>query len=294
MNVAIVDKFSNGLELKIQSAGYTSGQLSDKTEAVLLRSKTKADKLFIDKYPNLKLIVRGGVGLDNVDLKYAGEKGITVKNTPRASSIAVAELAFAHLISIPSLLINAHNSMSEGKWLKKSLIRTELYGKTICLVGMGNIGFEMAKRCHAFGMKVKTYTVDGNPGEYAELMPDLESAVKDADYISLHIPLVKSTENLINKKIIDCMKDGAAVINTSRGGCVKSDDINNALKEGKLSYYASDVWESEPPQEDTPLYRTENVIMTPHIGASTAENLERIENEIINILNSFNKGDNNE
>ncbi len=292
MNVAILDKFSENLESKIMKSGYISDQLSEKTETVLLRSKTKADKDFIDRYPNLKLIVRGGVGLDNVDLKYAEEKGITVKNTPKASSIAVAELAFAHLISIPSLLIDAHNSMSEGKWLKKSLKRTELYGKTICLVGMGNIGFEMAKRCHAFGMKVKTYTVDGNPGEYALLMPDLESAVKDADYISLHIPLVASTKGLINSKIIDCMKEGAAIINTSRGGCVNSEDINKALGEGKISYYASDVWETEPPVENTPLYRTEKVIMTPHIGASTTENLERIENEIINILKSFSKGEN--
>ncbi len=291
MKVAIVDNFSPGLESRIKSSGYESHPLAEDTEAVLVRSRTKVDKSFIDSCPNLKLIIRGGVGLDNVDMNYAGEKGIAVKNTPKASAVAVAELAFAHLISIPSLLIDAHNSMKEGKWLKKTLKRTELYEKTICLVGMGNIGFEMAKRCHAFGMKVKTYTVDGNPGEYALLMPDLESAVKDADYISLHIPLTKSTENLINREIISFMKDGAAIINTSRGKCVNSEDIRNALKEGKISYYASDVWETEPPSEDTPLYRDDRVIMTPHIGASTGENLERIETEIINILDKYNNGE---
>ncbi len=154
---------------------------------------------------------------------------------------------------------------------------------------MGNIGFEMAKRCHAFGMKVTTYTVDGNPGDYAELMPDLETAFKYADFISLHIPLTRNTENLICSRTINMMKDGVSIINTSRGKCVNSHDLDKALASGKVQAYAADVWDIEPPEEGTKLVKTENVVMTPHIGASTKENLERIEAEIIDIIKNYKK-----
>lgn len=289
MNITIADPFSPDLEGKLTPYGKVTKEISKQTEALLIRSATKVTKSYIDKYPELKLVIRGGVGLDNVDLEYAKEKGIIVRNTPKASSIAVAELAFALLISIPSMLIAGHTSMSHGKWLKKELKRTELYGKTICLVGMGNIGFEMAKRCHAFGMKVTTYTVDGNPGEYAELMPDFETAVKDADFISLHIPLTRHTENLVSSRTINMMKDGVSIINTSRGKCVNSKELDEALASGKVQAYAADVWDTEPPEEGTMLVKTENVVMTPHIGASTRENLERIESEIIDIIENYKK-----
>ncbi len=217
MSISILDNYTALFENKIKISGFDCKPLSGETEVIILRSRTRIDRNFIEKYPNLKLIIRGGVGLDNIDLYYASEKGIMIKNTPKASSIAVAELAFAHLIAISSLLIEEHNSMKKGVWLKNELKRTELYGKTICLVGLGNIGLEMAKRCHSFGMKVIAY----------------------------------------KKTISTCP-------------------------------YA-DVWDKEPPDDTTLLYRSGRVFMTPHIGASTVENLDRVENEIITILKKFKK-----
>jgi len=251
---------------------------------VLVRSKTKCTKEYIDSAPKLKLIIRGGVGIDNIDKEYAESKGIEVRNTPNASSIAVAELAFALMLSIPNHIVVGHNSMQNGEWLKKKLKRTELYGKTLCLVGIGNIATEVAKRAAAFGMKVVAYDKFVHESKWAEMKPSLEEAVKEADYISLHLPLTESTKGLINKDIIKACSKQPVIINTGRGPTVDPHDIKEALEKGSVSFFATDVWPSDPPPSDDPILQAPNTLLTPHIGANSVENLLRIGDEAYGII----------
>lgn len=289
MLILISDAFDKGLPGKLRDFGEVTDDKSRLAEAdvVLIRSKTKCTQEYIDGAPNLKLIIRGGVGLDNVDRQYAATKGIQVNNTPKASSIAVAEAAFALMLAVPNHLIRAHNGMAEGKWLKKELKRTELYGKTLCLIGVGNIATEVAIRAKAFGMTVKAYRKSDKPYEHAEVIKDLAQAVADADYVSMHTPLTDETRGMFDAKIINGMKDGAVIVNTGRGACVVAEDVVAALESGKLAAYATDVWPSDPPAEDYPILKAPNVVMLPHLGASTKENLARIGDEVVAILESF-------
>ncbi len=289
MLILISDAFDKGLPGKLRDFGEVTDDKSRVAEAdvVLIRSKTKCTQEYIDGAPNLKLIIRGGVGLDNVDRPYAATKDIQVNNTPKASSIAVAEAAFALMLAVPNHLIRAHNGMAEGKWLKKELKRTELYGKTLCLIGVGNIATEVAIRAKAFGMTVKAYRKSDKPYEHAEVIKDLAQAVADADYVSMHTPLTDETRGMFDAKIINGMKDGAVIVNTGRGACVVAEDVVAALESGKLAAYATDVWPSDPPAEDYPILKAPNVVMLPHLGASTKENLARIGDEVVAILESF-------
>jgi len=277
MLILISDAFGADLPEKLARFGEVTTDQDRQSEAdvVLIRSKTKCTREYIDQTPNLKLIIRGGVGLDNVDLDYAKSKGIVVKNTPKASSIAVAELAFALMLAIPNHLIEGHNSMREGKWIKKQLKRSELFGKTLGLIGVGLIGTEVAKRAQAFGMKVIAFDkyIDSHP--IAELKSSLDDLLTEADYISLHTPLTDETRGMIDKAAIEKMKDTAFLINTGRGKCVVEEDLAQALKDNQLAGYATDVWYSDPP-ENSPIIDAPNVVMTPHLGASSKENLQRI------------------
>jgi D-3-phosphoglycerate dehydrogenase len=292
MLILISDAFDKGLPERLSALGEVTddkGRVSE-ADVVLIRSKTKCTQEYIDGAPNLKLIIRGGVGLDNVDREYASSKGIQVNNTPKASAIAVAEAAFALMIAVPNNLIKGHNSMAEGKWLKKELERTELFRKTLCLIGVGNIATEVAIRAKAFGMTVKAYRQSDKPYEHAEVIKDLAQAVSDADYVSMHTPLTDETRGMFDAKIINGMKDGAVIVNTGRGACVVAEDVVAALESGKLSGYATDVWPSDPPADDYPILKAPNVVMLPHLGASTKENLGRIGDEVVAILESFKKG----
>jgi len=293
MLTLISDAFDSSLPYKLSQFGEVTDDKSRLNEAdvVLVRSKTKCTKEYIDSAPNLKLIIRGGVGTDNIDKEYAASKDIIVRNTPKASSIAVAEIAFALILSVPNRLIEGHESMKKGEWIKKQLKRTELYGKTLCLIGVGNIGTEVAKRAQAFGMKVVAYRKSGRPNDYAEVKSSLEEAVKDADYISLHIPLTDETRGMINKAVIEKMKDSVIIVNTARGKCVVAEDVVEALESGKIRAYATDVWPSDPPPADYPIPKAPNVVMTPHLGASSKENLLRIGEEVVAIINEYKEGD---
>ncbi len=292
MLTLISDAFDSSLPEKLLSFGEVTDDKEKLSEAdvVLVRSKTKCTKEYIDNAPNLKLIVRGGVGIDNIDSGYAADKGIIVRNTPKAPSIAVAEIAFALMLSVPNRLIEGHESMKKGEWIKKQLKRTELFGKTLCLIGIGNIGTEVAKRAQAFGMKVVAYRQSGKPSDYAEVKATLEEAVQDADYISMSTPLTPDTQGMINKDIIDKMKDGVVIVNTGRGKCIVAEDVTEALESDKIRAYATDVWPSDPPPADYPILQAKNVIMTPHLGASSKENLSRIGEEVISIINECKEG----
>ncbi len=292
MLLLISDAFDAALPEKLADFGEVTTDKSRLADAdvVLIRSKTKCNKEYIDNADNLKLIVRGGVGIDNIDKEYAESKGIAVRNTPKASSIAVAELTFAHMLSVPNRIIEGHNSMNEGKWIKKELKRTELFGKTLCLVGIGNISKEVAKRAAAFGMKVVAYDKYVSESNLAEMKGSLSEAASDADYISMHLPLTPETEGMMNGEIINGFTKKPVIINTGRGGCINADDLKAALEDGRVSAYATDVWPSDPPPSDYPILSAKNVQMTPHLGASSAENLLRIGAEAYSIIDELVKG----
>lgn len=277
MLILISDAFDPSLPGILSEYGEVTDDKNRLPEAeiVLIRSKTKVTKEYIDSAPNLKYVIRGGVGLDNVDLEYAREKGIRVNNTADASTTAVAELAFALMIALPNHITKGDASMREGKWIKKELKRTELHGKTLGILGLGRIGLALAQRARAFQMKVLGWHPDVYFTDWAEICPTMEEVLRRSDYISLHMPLLPSTKGIINKETLALFKDGAYLLNTGRGKCVVEEDVVEALKSGKLRGFATDVWYSDPP-ENSPLFDAPNTIFTPHIGASTKENMIRI------------------
>ena len=224
MLILISDAFDPSLEDKLAKYGQVTTDKERLAEAdvVLIRSKTRCDREYIDQAPNLKMIVRGGVGTDNIDKAYCAEKGIVVHNTPKAPSIAVAELAFAMMLSVPNHIVKANESMRMGQWLKKELKRSELHGKTLGLVGIGNIAQAVAVRAKAFGMHVIAYDKFVESSRLAVLKKSLAEMVAEADYISLHVPLTDDTFHMIDADVIAKMKDGAIVINTGRGRTVDS------------------------------------------------------------------------
>jgi D-3-phosphoglycerate dehydrogenase len=288
MKILISDAFDPSLPGKLDVFGEVTedkGRLPE-VDVVLVRSKTKCRREYIDEAKNLRLIIRGGVGLDNIDVEYARSKGIQVFNTAEASAVAVAELAFALMIAVPTRLIEAHQGMTQRSWLKKELKRTELMGKTLGLVGAGNIGTELARRAIGFGMGVIAYDPLLKSHECVDLVP-LEQLFSQADYISLHVPLTETTRGMINSETIATMKDNVVIVNTARGGCIDEGDMADALRSGKVRCYATDVWLSDPPDDSCPLYDAPNVIMTPHLGASSRENMLRIGDVVVRILEDF-------
>jgi D-3-phosphoglycerate dehydrogenase len=277
MLILISDAFDKGLPDQLAKFGEVTddkGRLAE-AEVVLIRSKTKVKKDYIDSAPKLKLVIRGGVGLDNVDQPYARSKGIQVFNTAEASTVAVAELAFALMIAMPNNITKGDSTMREGKWAKKELKRTELYEKTLGIIGMGRIGLSLAARAKAFKMNILGWHPDVSFTDYAEIRPTMEEVLKESDFLSLHMPLLDSTKGIFNKKTLAMCKDGAYIVNTGRGKCVNEEDMVEALKSGKIGGYATDVWYSDPP-ENSPLMDAPNCVFTPHIGASTKENMIRI------------------
>ncbi len=288
MKILISDAFDPSLPGKLEAFGEVT---SDKdrlpeVDVVLVRSKTKCTREYIDQAKNLRLIIRGGVGLDNIDVEYARSKGIQVFNTAQASAVAVAELAFALMIAVPTRLVEGHEGMKQRSWLKKELKRTELMGKTLGLMGAGNIGTELARRAIAFGMRVIAYDPLLKSHECVDLV-NLDELFAQSDFISLHVPLTDSTKGMINSETVANMKDGVVIVNTARGGCVVEKDVVAALGSGKLRAYATDVYECDPPDQSCPLYDAPNVIMTPHLGASSRENMLRIGDVVVRILEDF-------
>ena len=285
MLLLISDAFDPSLKDLLSTFGEVTedkGRVSE-ADVVLVRSKTKCTKEYIDSAKNLKLIIRGGVGIDNIDSAYAASKGIIVRNTPKSSAIAVAELAFALMLSVPTNLIAMHNGMKEGQWLKK-MKRTELYGKTLALFGIGNIASMVAVRAQAFGMKVIAYDKYVTESPVATMVPTLEDAVREADYISMHLPLTDETRGVFNEKLIGACTKKPVVINTGRGPCVDADAMKKALEDGSISWYATDVYPSDPPSPDYPLLASDRVTLTPHVGANSVENLLRIGDEATAII----------
>lgn len=287
MMILLADAFAPDLPKRLAAFGEVVSDLSRLAEAEILivRSKTKVNAAMMDAAPRLKYIIRGGVGVDTIDVDYAKARKIQVDNTPEASSLAVAELAFALMLAMPNNLTEADASMKQGKWLKKELERTELYGKTLGLVGIGRIAREVAYRAKAFGMKVIAYDKYVQTSDAAEMV-GLDDLYSKADYISLHTPLTDETRGMICAQSIAKMKKGARLINTCRGPVAVEADVAAALTSGQLGGYATDVYDKEPP-EGSPLLSAPKVILTPHLGASTEENLLRLGDSIESRVRSY-------
>lgn len=278
MLILISDAFDAALPGRLKKYGEVTddhGRLAE-AEVVLIRSKTKVNKEYIDSAPKMKLVIRGGVGLDNVDIPYAKSKGIQVFNTADASTVAVAELAFGLMIALPNQITRADSTMRQQNWAKKELKRTELYGKTLGILGIGKIGSALATRAKAFGMRVIAYDPYVFFSDAAQIMPTMDEVLAQSDYLSLHMPLTDQTKGIVNKANIAKMKDGVRIINTGRGKCVIEEDLAEALKSGKVAGYATDVWYSDPPDWNCPLLNAPNTVFAPHIGAETKENMGRI------------------
>jgi D-3-phosphoglycerate dehydrogenase / 2-oxoglutarate reductase len=259
-------------------------------DALVVRSATKVRKPIIDKAAEsgrLKLVIRGGVGVDNIDVAYATEKGIKVTNTPNASSASVAELTIAHMFAVTRFLHISNVSMRAGKWDKKKYEGIELYGKTLGLVGFGRIAKEVAKRANALGMKVLYTDILGKAEGYDNFeFCSFADVLKKSDFISLHVPLDKEKGAVIGKEEIAMMKDGAYIINCARGGVVCEEALLAALNSGKLAGAGVDVF-AEEPTKNMELVNHPKVSATPHIGASSIEAQTRIGEEIVSIIEEF-------
>ena len=259
-------------------------------DVLVVRSATKVRTPIIDaalETGRLKLIIRGGVGIDNIDHEYAESKGIKVMNTPRASSNAVAELAMAHMLSCARFVSIAGHTMREGKWEKKIYNGIEVHGKTLGIVGYGRIGQSLGRMAIAMGMEVVAYDVFHVPGIENEHMHyvELDELFAVSDFISLHVPSLEG-QPLVNAESIAKMKDGVIIVNTSRGTNSDEAALLEALNSGKVRAAGLDVWSSEP-ATDNPLLSHPHVSCTPHIGAATAEAQGRIGAEIVDIIGKF-------
>ena len=261
-------------------------------DAVVVRSKTKVRQNHIDeaKGGKLKLIIRGGVGVDNIDVAYAESKGMTVKNTPRASSQSVAELALAHMLSCARFVSHAGYTMRNGAWEKKAYGKGfEIGGKTLGIIGYGRIGSCLGGMCKALGMNVIAYGAHHEPGTTArDGVPyvSLDELLERSDFISVHAPAADGP--IINADTIAKMKDGVVIINTSRGANLDEDALLAALESGKVRAAGLDVWATEP-SGNAALYSHPHVSCTPHIGAATGEAQARIGQEIVEIIKDFTK-----
>ncbi len=243
-------------------------------DGIIVRSRTKVTKDVIDKANNLKIIARAGVGVDNIDLDAATQKGIMVVNSPESTSITVAEHTMGLLLSMARKLSIADKSVKEGKWEKKKFMGVELRNKTLGVIGMGRIGSQVVNRCKAFEMDAIAYD-PYLPEEVANQMgvelTDLETVLKKADFITIHVPLTPETKHLISHNEFEIMKEGTFITNCARGGIIDEDALYEALKNNKIGGAALDVYEDEPPAEDSKLFELDNIVLTPHIAASTKE-----------------------
>ncbi|MBW4436384.1 MAG: D-glycerate dehydrogenase [Pleurocapsa minor GSE-CHR-MK-17-07R] len=243
-------------------------------DALIIRSASKVDKEVLDAAQKLKLIARAGVGVDNVDIPEATRRGIIIMNTPDGNTVSTAEHTFGLMLSLARHVPEAHISMREGKWDRKSFGGVELRGKTLGIVGFGRIGRAIAKRAVAFEMTVLAYdpyvTPEQGKAAGAEMVT-LEDLFSRADFITLHALLTDETRDLIRAESIAKMKPGVRIVNAARGALINEHDLADAIKSGRVAGAALDVYEQEPPQPDNPLIGLPGIIHTPHLAASTED-----------------------
>lgn len=319
MKILANDGISSEGKLELEKAGYIvvtekveQSELANKIneenyEIVLVRSATTVRKEVIDQCPNLKLIGRGGVGMDNIDVEYAREKGITVINTPASSSQSVAELVIGQMFSMSRFLGDSQKNMESGDFnkLKKQYgSGVELRGKTLGIIGFGRIGQSLAQYAIGIGMDVIAMDVEermvdvpitlnwtaqsgnkvsNNMGIKIKTKTNLDEVLPLCDYISVHVPKQENGNSVINEREFNLMKDGVRIINTSRGGVINESDLLKSLENGKVSSAALDVYENEPsPMKE--LLSHSRIMVTPHIGAATSEAQDRIGTELSSLI----------
>jgi len=262
-------------------------------DAIIVRSGTKVTEEVIKAAKNLKFIGRAGVGVDNIDVKAATQRGIIVANAPGGNTVSTAEHTFALILSLLRKIPSAVNSVKSGKWERKKFIGTELRGKTIGVLGLGRVGFEVAKRASAFEMNVIAYDPYISKERAEEIgvkLVSFDEVIKKSDIITIHVPKTKETTHLISEKEIKSMKDGVFIINCARGGIVDETALYNAIVKNKVRGSAIDVYEKEPPEPDNPLLKLDDVVTTPHLGASTREAQLGVGLTIANEIINFAKG----
>ena len=313
MKILISDKMSNKVEdvLKSKSIDYdiktdlTPEELKniiDSYDGILIRSATKLTADILENCSNLKVIGRAGVGVDNVDIETATKNKILVMNTPLGNLEATAELSVGLMFSILRHIHLANDSTHQGKWEKSKFMGTELKGKTLGIVGFGNIGQRVAEICNVIGMKVITNSKSATDQDLAKVNAvkvSTEKLISDSDIISLHTKLNDETKNMLNKNTIASMKKTAVIVNCARGGLINESDLKDALNNDVIAGAAIDVYEKEPATENV-MFGAKNLLLTPHLGASSKEAQSNVaidvanqvadylkDNKIINNVNSF-------
>lgn len=304
MNILVCDPVSpKGIALLQQRPEFKVTVLKNKTPeadllplvkdvvAMVVRSETKITKKVIESAPHLRVVGRAGVGVDNVDVDAATQRGIVVMNTPGGNTVSTAELTFSMLMSLARGIPQANASMKAGEWNRKAFQGTELFHKTLGILGMGRIGGEVAKRAVAFGMRVVAYdpylSHSRAKALQVELMEKLEDIYPLADFITVHMPLTEETKGVINAEAFAKMKKGVRILNCARGGIINEKDLFTAIQSGQVAGAALDVYETEPPPADFPLRSLPQVIMTPHLGASTEEAQENVGIEVAEAITDF-------
>lgn len=263
-------------------------------DGLVIRSETKVTADLLKKASRLKVVGRAGIGVDNVDLKEATHQGVVVMNTPSGNAVTTAEHAIAMMFAVSRKIPQATASMRAGKWEKSKFLGRELCNKTLGIVGVGNIGQIVANR--ALGLKMKVVAYDPflsaeSAQKLGVTLLTLEQLFESADYITVHTPLNEKTKDLINREAFSRMKKGVFIINCARGGIVNEKDLVSAIKEGIVAGAAFDVFTQEPPPEDHPLLKLDEVVLTPHLGASTGEAQENVSLEIAEqIVDFFKEG----
>ncbi|MBI2130311.1 phosphoglycerate dehydrogenase [Candidatus Woesearchaeota archaeon] len=300
MKILIADKLENsaidilrinGFEVDVKT-GLSEDEIAaiiTDYDGLLVRSGVKVTKKIIDAAGRLKVIGRAGVGVDNIDVASATDRGVVVMNTPLGNVNAAAEHTIAMILALSRHIHKAHNSMQKGLWERKKFEGNELRGKAVGIIGVGNVGRIVARILQGFNAAVYGYDpflTETAAKELGIRLVDLDFIIRNSDFISLHVPLNEKTRNMLGKKEFETMKKGVRIINVGRGGLVNEEDLYNALKEGKVAGAAIDVWESEPPK-DYRLAELDNVLATPHLGASTEEAQKSVAIDIARQVSDF-------
>jgi D-3-phosphoglycerate dehydrogenase len=259
--------------------------------ALLVRSETKVTRKVIEAAPKLRVVGRAGVGVDNVDIEAATQHGTVVMNTPGGNTVTTAELSFAMLLNLARKVPQAHATMVAGKWDRKLFQGSELAGKTLGVLGMGRIGTEVAKRAIAFGMKVIAYdpylTEERAKAIGAGFADSVDRVYTSSDFITVHMPVTPETKNMLNATAFTKMKPGVRIVNCARGEIISENDLIAALESGKVAGAALDVFSVEPLPADHPFRKQPNLILTPHLGASTEEAQEKCGIEVAEVIAGY-------
>jgi D-3-phosphoglycerate dehydrogenase len=264
-------------------------EVLSRASGLIVRSSTQVDRDLLELAPKLQVVGRAGVGVDNIDIGAATERGVAVLNAPSGNTVSAAELTMALILAVARRIAGADRSVRAGHWDRSSFAGVELRGKTLGLVGAGRIGSEVARRAKAFGMTVLVhdpYLTEARADELGARLVDLPGVLAESDFLSLHVPLTDQTRGLLGKEQLAALKPGSFLVNVARGGVVDEDELADAVETGHLAGAAVDVYSEEPLSQDSRLRKLEKVVLTPHLGASTAEAQELVALEIADAVRS--------